>query len=392
MPHPKVMPCPLIARSRIVVDATAGLSGGKVYAEEVIPRLVCAMPDYDFTLYGAAATCLRDLVATGRLQLITPHITPKSLRVSGILKLIWRELIFPIKMLILRPALVFSTSNFFSPLLRVFGIQVVLAIHNLTPFHNPKWYVESSVLSRARTTLLRHLTKYSARGATAVVAFSGYAKQILTASGTLPERIRVIYHGAPLETRGWAGQDSDTVLVVSHYLAYKRIEHVILAFAQIMRTTPLRYRLLVQGVVYDKKYFEELTKLVAEHGLIESVELGRGLGAEDLMNAYGSAAMLVFPAIGENCPVTLLEAMKVGIPIVASDVPPLPELCGPAAAYYSHDRVDVLAERIEELLVHRNKLQELSLSGLERSKKFSWASSAQQTEELLRNVLDGRQL
>jgi len=54
------------------------------------------------------------------------------------------------------------------------------------------------------------------------------------------------------------------------------------------------------------------------------------LSSDDLAALQAGAEAAVFPAISEGTGLAVLEALAVGIPVVASRVGPLPELVGPA--------------------------------------------------------------
>jgi len=119
----------------IVIEGTANLSGGRVYLDELIPRLLGEMPEARFVLFGSASPTLEPLIKTGKLVLRKPRVLPGTSLLGSIARLLWREFIFPFRLVRIRPTLVYTTANFFSPLLSLAGVPVVMGIHNLTPFH-----------------------------------------------------------------------------------------------------------------------------------------------------------------------------------------------------------------------------------------------------------------
>lgn len=373
--------------SRVVVDATACHSGGKVYVNELLPMLIESLPDAEWIIYGEVTPELKRVQNHPRVQFRSvrfPQPTT-SLLLSGMAKLLWRGIVLPFELASLRPCLLLTTSNFASPFLSLLKIPVVLTVHNLLPFHQPEWYREPSLVRRWRQHSLRFLTIRSSKRFARTIAFSGYGKELLCEYGVDAANISVIHHGIRPARQQWRGADSDTVLLVSHYFAYKNIHVAIRALPQVQAAAGRRIKLLVQGIPYDGQYYARLTELVRSLNLEESVCLGRGVASSQLAALYASSRCLVFPAIGENCPITLLEAMSVGTPIVAAKVAPVPEICGSAAIYFDTFDEQSCAAAITKLLSDASAAKELSTVGQCRAgTNFTWEGCAQKTVAALR--------
>ncbi len=73
-----------------------------------------------------------------------------------------------------------------------------------------------------------------------------------------------------------------------------------------------------------------LARAAARHRVEDLVRLVPHLSQEDLATLEAGAAAAVFPAISEGTGLAVIEALAVGIPVVASRVGPLPGLVGPA--------------------------------------------------------------
>jgi glycosyltransferase involved in cell wall biosynthesis len=50
------------------------------------------------------------------------------------------------------------------------------------------------------------------------------------------------------------------------------------------------------------------------------------VGREQLRDVFSRSSLLVLPSLVENCPMTVLEAMSAGVPVLASAVGGIPEL------------------------------------------------------------------
>ena len=367
----------------IVIEATAQMSGGGVYLNELLPHLARLSPDDQFIVFASVA---RPPGVTN-LKVVDPHLPAleHNLFWPGIVKLLWRMLIFPIRVLLLRPRVVVSTANFVSPLVFLLRIPTVLCIHNLTPFHAPEWYVDSSFGAMLRNKILRLLTIRSLQHASKTIAFSEYARDTFA---PFSSRSEVIYHGNPAGLdRQWEGEFSNTFLLIAHFFPYKRIEVVIDALARVIaQTGNHEIRLVVQGRRYDLHYFENIRRRVAANNLEEYVTLGSGVPTQELNELYETSRALIFPSIGENCPITLIEAMGIGIPVVGADCPPVPEICGEAGEYFAEGDADSCADAIVRLLGSGDRCRELSLAGKRRAANFTWEKTATQTLQEIRSA------
>ena len=92
---------------------------------------------------------------------------------------------------------------------------------------------------------------------------------------------------------------------------------------------------------------------------------------EDLRRLYAGARMLAFPSLYEGFGLPVLEAMRMGCPVLASGAGGLSEVCGDAALMTDPlDRVD-MAHKIAKLLGDRVLRDELRAAGLAQAAKFS---------------------
>jgi hypothetical protein len=111
---------------RIVIDAVANISGGKVYLDELLPRLVEALGSVKWIVYGKAtpklaAVLARESVEFHRVRFPDPT---QSMFLAGLLRLLWREIVLPIKLVFARPCVLFSTANYASPLCAALNIPI----------------------------------------------------------------------------------------------------------------------------------------------------------------------------------------------------------------------------------------------------------------------------
>ena len=115
----------------------------------------------------------------------------------------------------------------------------------------------------------------------------------------------------------------------------------------------------------------------------DNVILSGRLSDEEIVGLYTNALALVFPSLYEGFGIPPLEAMVHGCPVLAADIPPVKEVCGEAAIYYSpHDPAEC-THTLKEFLGNPQKRDVMIQKGKERAPIFSWeVSAAKLLEEL----------
>jgi glycosyltransferase involved in cell wall biosynthesis len=94
---------------------------------------------------------------------------------------------------------------------------------------------------------------------------------------------------------------------------------------------------------------------------------------------YRRAAAVLLPSDREGFGLPLVEALKSGAPVVASDIGVLREVGADAAVYFSAGNADALAQSIEALLRERMDVERSRArraKGIARAQQFSWGTFA----------------
>jgi glycosyltransferase involved in cell wall biosynthesis len=154
----------------------------------------------------------------------------------------------------------------------------------------------------------------SARLAAHVAVGERTARLIEESSGLVPGSIATLYHGVPRPERAPVERGEEpTLLTVARHDPVKGLDVLLRAMALV----PAPTRAVVLGSGSETAQLEALRDQL---GLAERVELRSlpwDVRAADLMWAYDG---LVLPSRLEGFPVTIVEAMLAGIPVVATEV------------------------------------------------------------------------
>ena len=100
---------------------------------------------------------------------------------------------------------------------------------------------------------------------------------------------------------------------------------------------------------------------------------------EELAALYRAAVVLVMPSTYEGFGLPVLEAMRMGTPVISTRASSLPEVAGGAAAYVDSSDDAALAEVINRVLSSEQLRATMRAASLAQSARFSWDETARQT-------------
>ena len=101
---------------------------------------------------------------------------------------------------------------------------------------------------------------------------------------------------------------------------------------------------------------------------------------------YSLAERFVFPSLYEGFGLPVIEAMACGTPVVTGDVAALSEVAGGAVEHVDRLDAESLGAAVVGLARSRERRENLSALGLQRSHSFSWDRAARETLDVYRQA------
>ncbi|MEY2523471.1 MAG: hypothetical protein QOJ66_2036, partial [Ilumatobacteraceae bacterium] len=101
-----------------------------------------------------------------------------------------------------------------------------------------------------------------------------------------------------------------------------------------------------------------------------------------------NATVLAYPSLDEGFGFPLLDAMQVGVPIVASDRGSIPEVCGSAGLLCDSDDVIALANNLVSATFDANVRDRLLSEAAMQLSSFSWQRCATDLASLYRRMAE----
>lgn len=277
----------------------------------------------------------------------------------------------------------------------LFSSKKVLTIYDCTILKYPDYF---SLPSRL---FWRYIQPVMSRYMDHIITISNDAKmEINQYLHISPEKIAVIYPAPQFESVGQI-VDSDEERtkriynIEQDYLLYigqigmkKNLMTLIKAYNVLQNSEVAPPPLLMAGPRYYLSDAGEIFSAIEALGLQDQIRYLGAVEKGELEVILKNAMMLLFPSIHEGFGIPIAEAMQLGVPVISSNTSVMPEvLDGAGALVDDFLSPEAWSEKIKELIQHPEIRQTLSLKGLERSKTFSWDTSANQLIQIYEDLL-----
>lgn len=162
----------------------------------------------------------------------------------------------------------------------------------------------------------------------------------------------------------------------------KNIMNLIQAFYFFKKNNPeLKHKLVLAGS--HGFGFGDIRKAIDYYGLEKEIILTGWVEEKELSWLMAGAELFVYPSNYEGFGIPLLEAMAVGVPVVASQTASIPEVGADAILYFNQRNPEDMAEKMAEAILNQDLRKTMIAAGLERVKCFSWKKCAQETLDTL---------
>jgi glycosyltransferase involved in cell wall biosynthesis len=251
-----------------------------------------------------------------------------------------------------------------------------------------------------RNAAFRTLERLLARGTTALVAVSPQVREELVSLGVAPRKqFAVVRLGVELSERvaaqdGWRGErrrllgippERFVVGWIGRMTEVKRTDHVLLAFRR-LRETGVDACLCLVGDGPDRPAIE---RRAHELGIMrDTLFLGF---QQEVAQFYAAFDALLLPSASEGTPVSAIEALAAGRPVVATRVGGVPDVVrdGEDGVLAEPGAIDELADGLARLARDPALREQMGAAGRQRAlKRYSVQRLVEQMDLLYRSLLE----
>jgi glycosyltransferase involved in cell wall biosynthesis len=305
-------------------------------------------------------------------------VLPRASRLDArvpvrVLNLAWHRLEWPpVEVFGVRPDVTWSLHPLLMP---ARSAARVVTVHDLFFLDHP-----AATAREVRRDYASLAPAHVAR-ADAVVVNSEYTRQsVVRRLKVSADRITVCYPGAPAWPVRPTPERGGPILHVGTIEPRKNIGALLRAYGTLAAARGLP-RLLFAGRIAAGVDLDALIRGAGLSAADCSLEFRGYVSEEEKVQLYRDASLLVVASADEGFGIPALEAMAVGLPVVASNRGSLPEVVGDAGLLVDPDDPEALASAIASVLDDPSLRQSLRERGFRRAAGFSWETSA---ERLLR--------
>jgi|HubBroStandDraft_6_1064221.scaffolds.fasta_scaffold179852_2 glycosyltransferase involved in cell wall biosynthesis len=236
----------------------------------------------------------------------------------------------------------------------------------------------------ARRRVIALLERRALRSADVVICTSAFSRSALRERGYFRQetRVEVVHNGAPPLPGGRKPEVGVELVCIARLDCHKGIDVLVQALSLLEEPRP---QLDLVGIGREESKLRELAnRLKVEHRVRFRGQLNR----EELASCLAGATALVLPSRAENFPLAVLEAMQVGVVIVATRVGGIPEAVrdGREALLVSPEDPAALAEALGRVLRTPELRRRLAAAAFVRGKGFTWERAAEEYENLYTSV------
>lgn len=224
----------------------------------------------------------------------------------------------------------------------------------------------------------------------AIIPVSESLNQYLVQQGYPTKRISPVCNGVPLcdlRTRTDTGR-ALILGMIALFRPRKGIEVLLYAMASLVQQGK-HVRLRAIGTFEDPDFEQQILALSAQLGLSEHIEW-RGFRS-DVGNELAQIDALALPSLfGEGLPMVMLEAMAVGLPVVASEVEGIPEAIreGHEGLLVAPGDPVALAVALSQLVDDPGRGRDMGSAGWRRQREiFSDVAMAREVSRIYDRVL-----
>ena len=266
-------------------------------------------------------------------------------------------------------------------------VAKVATIHDMVD-HHPE-FVGNQTAVEGQKKFQRRIFEY--KPSAVIVPTTFIRDEVIARAPSIGDRLFVVPHGVdhrPIPAKKPASPfPFPYFLFVSTLDKRKNAIGAVYAFAKFAETHQ-NVRLVLIGM--NGSAASELQRRIASSAVRERIIVPGFVNADVLTAAYMNAAGLFFPSFYEGFGFPILEAMRLGCPVVTSRMGAMLELAGDAALLTDPNDQSHMAEGLRFLIEDQGLRADLVSRGKQRSAEFTWARCAEQTVEVYRRAIANR--
>lgn len=226
------------------------------------------------------------------------------------------------------------------------------------------------------------------------IYLTSYARSVIEGSTRVKYPTCVINHGISDNFRGLSCQNSFVkteqikVIYISNADAYKHQWNVI---AAVRALRDLGHAVVVEFVGMSGGNARHLVDeaILTHDPNLDFVSILPFVNNEEIPKLLSKSDIFLFASSCENMPVTLIEGMASGLPVVCSNRGPMPEVLGNTGLYFDPENVHSIKDALFKMITDDKLRADLRLMSSTKALTYTWEKCSRETWTFLVDVLEG---
>ncbi len=377
----------IIFDARWIYDKPSGIG---VYTKEIINRLASITPEAQFIVLFTSKELAQSSLpnSPANVEALIVKYPPTSVKSQIMMPRIIKHL----------KADIYFSPNYLIPYFAFMGpfkskTKCISVIHDIIPLMITDYAPDSKTSKLLK--VYKKCIELTVKLSKFVLVVSDATRRDIIEQIKPPvaqeEKLTVVYNGvpersaSPIMHKALLNDLSDTnrirqLLYVGRLDPYKNVPMLIHAANEAKKQLPFPVKVVIAGPM-DERYPEAREVAATSHFI--KTEFTGFISDEELAKLYAESDVLVHPSIYEGFGLPVVEAMRVGLPVICTDGGSLPEVAGEACNVIPTGDINALIDAIVSTLTCPEACIEMSKRGIVQSQKFSWGKAAEQINKLL---------
>jgi glycosyltransferase involved in cell wall biosynthesis len=363
---------------KIAIDGSRNRSGGaKIHLIEILKNLDIEKHEIDKIHLWSYSELLDEIP---NYEWLVKH-NPFKTKTSILNEMLWQNREFPKILKKEKIDIVFNTT---ASTVCNFQPSVTLS-QDMLSYEKGIMKKSGFTVARLRLLALKYIQKRSLKNSSGAIFLTNYASDTIQRFTGRIKNFKIINHGIPdifrNKEKRTINKKSVKLIYVSNIDFYKNQWNVVKALDGLNN---LNIELILAGGPGSGSPGVEAKKLT-EKAILDidpKMNIIKNLGHIDhkkLPELLKSADIFIFASSCENMPVTLVEGMASGLPILCSDRGPMPEVLQDGGLYFDPDNVQSIANAIKKMILDDNLRKLLTEKSFKLSEKYTWEKCSYET-------------
>lgn len=350
------------------------LGGGGKYSQMILSEISKIDIENDYYLFVSEKGKINFQINKKNFKFIIANFNPESV----LSRIFWEQIIFPIKLKLLKPDLVFVPAV---------AIPFLFKGKFLTTIHDIAYKKNKLKYSWLRSKYISFVTAISLKKSDTIFTVSDFSKhEIENEFKVKQKKILITYNGVNegffkvydqnqiLDFKKRFNLPNKFILYVGAIEPGKNLDKLFIAFS-ILSVEYTDFRLvLTSGIGWSQSV---LFDLIDKLNLRSKIIFLPYIQDKELPFLYKSATLLAYLSEYEGFGIPVLEAMASGIPVITSNSDAIKEFAGDAVLSVNPSIIEEVVSGLRKIIDDTKYNEQLVKTGLQRARNFTWNRSAQ---------------